>query len=98
LRDLLGDQKHAEVYRNDCYVTLRLTPWFQHGSTTIVFAPVGFTFVGKCSEDSRIPMREQLMPLPRVEHHDGKLELIDWAALNRLSFFSPRQVRAFQTA
>ena len=26
-----------------------------------------------------------------VEHHDGRLELIDWAALNRLSFFAPRQ-------
>jgi UDP-2,3-diacylglucosamine pyrophosphatase LpxH len=25
-----------------------------------------------------------------VEHHDGRLELIDWAALNRLSFFAPR--------
>ena len=25
-----------------------------------------------------------------VEHHDGTLELIDWAALNRLSFFEPR--------
>ncbi|MFL5285756.1 MAG: UDP-2,3-diacylglucosamine diphosphatase [Rhodopila sp.] len=25
-----------------------------------------------------------------VEHHDGRLELIDWAALNRLSFFQPR--------
>ncbi len=24
-----------------------------------------------------------------VEHHDGRLELIDWAALNRLSFHSP---------
>ena len=24
-----------------------------------------------------------------VEHHDGRLELIDWAALNRLSFFQP---------
>ncbi len=24
-----------------------------------------------------------------VEHHDGQLELIDWAALNRLSFFQP---------
>lgn len=24
-----------------------------------------------------------------VEHHDGRLELIDWAALNRLSFFTP---------
>jgi UDP-2,3-diacylglucosamine pyrophosphatase LpxH len=23
-----------------------------------------------------------------VEHHDGRLELIDWAALNRLSFFT----------
>jgi hypothetical protein len=23
-----------------------------------------------------------------VEHHDGRLELIDWAALNRFSFFS----------
>jgi UDP-2,3-diacylglucosamine pyrophosphatase LpxH len=28
-----------------------------------------------------------------VEHHDGRLELIDWAAVSRLSFFSPRQVR-----
>ena len=26
-----------------------------------------------------------------VEHHDGRLELIDWAALNRLSFFAPRR-------
>jgi UDP-2,3-diacylglucosamine pyrophosphatase LpxH len=26
-----------------------------------------------------------------VEHHDGRLELIDWAAQNRLSFFAPRQ-------
>ena len=25
-----------------------------------------------------------------VEHFDGRLELVDWAALNRLSFFSPR--------
>jgi UDP-2,3-diacylglucosamine pyrophosphatase LpxH len=25
-----------------------------------------------------------------VEHHDGRLELIDWAALNRLSFAAPR--------
>jgi UDP-2,3-diacylglucosamine pyrophosphatase LpxH len=24
-----------------------------------------------------------------VEHHDGRLELVDWAALNRLSFFAP---------
>lgn len=28
-----------------------------------------------------------------VEHHDGRLELIDWAALNRLSFYEPRQIR-----
>ena len=27
-----------------------------------------------------------------VEHHDGRLELLDWAALNNLSFFAPRQV------
>ncbi len=26
-----------------------------------------------------------------VEHHDGRLELIDWAALNRMSFFAPRR-------
>jgi UDP-2,3-diacylglucosamine pyrophosphatase LpxH len=25
-----------------------------------------------------------------VEHHDGRLELVDWAALNRLSFFEPK--------
>jgi UDP-2,3-diacylglucosamine pyrophosphatase LpxH len=25
-----------------------------------------------------------------VEHFDGRLELIDWAELNRLSFFMPR--------
>ena len=25
-----------------------------------------------------------------VEHHDGRLELIDWAARRRLSFFAPR--------
>ena len=25
-----------------------------------------------------------------VEHFDGRLELVDWAALNRLSFFAPR--------
>ena len=25
-----------------------------------------------------------------VEHHDGRLELLDWAAVNRLSFFAPR--------
>ena len=28
-----------------------------------------------------------------VEHHDGRLELIDWATLNRLSFFQPAQTR-----
>jgi UDP-2,3-diacylglucosamine pyrophosphatase LpxH len=27
-----------------------------------------------------------------VEHHDGRLELVDWAALNRLSFFAPQTV------
>ncbi len=26
-----------------------------------------------------------------VEHHDGRLELIDWAEVNRLSFFAPRR-------
>ena len=25
-----------------------------------------------------------------VEHHDGRLELVDWAELNRLSFLAPR--------
>jgi len=25
-----------------------------------------------------------------VEHHDGRMELIDWAAVNNLSFFAPR--------
>jgi UDP-2,3-diacylglucosamine pyrophosphatase LpxH len=33
-----------------------------------------------------------------VEHHDGRMELIDWAALNRLSFFAPRQPRVAQAA
>jgi UDP-2,3-diacylglucosamine pyrophosphatase LpxH len=33
-----------------------------------------------------------------VEHHDGRMELIDWAALNRLSFFEPKQSRVTQTA
>jgi UDP-2,3-diacylglucosamine pyrophosphatase LpxH len=28
-----------------------------------------------------------------VEHHDGRLELIDWAAANELSFFTTRQTR-----
>ncbi|MFO1028584.1 MAG: UDP-2,3-diacylglucosamine diphosphatase [Acetobacteraceae bacterium] len=32
-----------------------------------------------------------------VEHHDGRLELIDWAAMNRLSFYQPRPVRVPQT-
>ena len=26
-----------------------------------------------------------------VEHHDGRLELIEWAAANRLSFYTPRR-------
>ena len=29
-----------------------------------------------------------------VEHFDGRLELLDWAAINRLSFFEPRSVVA----
>jgi hypothetical protein len=29
-----------------------------------------------------------------VEHHDGRLELIDWAAIKRLSFFTPRDAFA----
>jgi hypothetical protein len=33
-----------------------------------------------------------------VEHLDGTLELIDWAALNRLSFFEPRRVTVAQPA
>ena len=33
-----------------------------------------------------------------VEHHDGRLELIDWAALNRLSFYDPRQTTVPQAA
>ena len=32
-----------------------------------------------------------------VEHHDGRMELIDWAALNRLSFFAPRQIAGHAT-
>jgi UDP-2,3-diacylglucosamine pyrophosphatase LpxH len=32
-----------------------------------------------------------------VEHHDGRMELLDWAELNRLSFFAPRQARVAQT-
>ncbi len=33
-----------------------------------------------------------------VEHFDGRLELLDWAALNRLSFFAPRGTRIPETA
>jgi hypothetical protein len=33
-----------------------------------------------------------------VEHHDGTLQLIDWAALNGLSFFAPPQVKLVQAA
>ena len=33
-----------------------------------------------------------------VEHHDGRLELIDWAALNRLSFFTPRRASVSEPA
>jgi UDP-2,3-diacylglucosamine pyrophosphatase LpxH len=33
-----------------------------------------------------------------VEHQDGRLELVDWAALNRLSFYAPRGARVPATA
>jgi hypothetical protein len=33
-----------------------------------------------------------------VEHHDGRLELVDWAALNRLSFFAPNGTVPHATA
>ena len=33
-----------------------------------------------------------------VEHHDGRLELIDWVEINRLSFFAPREIRVAQPA
>ncbi len=33
-----------------------------------------------------------------VEHHDGRLELLDWAALNNLSFYTPRPVKAEEAA
>lgn len=33
-----------------------------------------------------------------VEHHDGRLELLDWAALNNLSFFIPRAAKAEEPA
>jgi UDP-2,3-diacylglucosamine pyrophosphatase LpxH len=33
-----------------------------------------------------------------VEHHDGRLELIDWAAMNRLSFFPTNKIQVAETA
>ncbi len=33
-----------------------------------------------------------------VEHHDGRLELLDWAAVNKLSFFTPREPVAAEAA
>lgn len=33
-----------------------------------------------------------------VEHHDGRLELIDWAARRQLSFFAPRRSSVVQPA
>ena len=33
-----------------------------------------------------------------VEHHDGRFELLDWAALNRLSFMSPRGMLVTEAA
>jgi UDP-2,3-diacylglucosamine pyrophosphatase LpxH len=33
-----------------------------------------------------------------VEHHDGRLELIDWAAMNRLSFYTPVATRVAEPA
>jgi UDP-2,3-diacylglucosamine pyrophosphatase LpxH len=33
-----------------------------------------------------------------VEHHDGRLELIDWAEVNRLSFFAPRRAALREAA
>ena len=33
-----------------------------------------------------------------VEHHDGRLELVDWAARRRLSFASPRRMAVVQPA
>ena len=32
-----------------------------------------------------------------VEHHDGRLELVDWAALNRLSFFTAATLGGIRT-
>ncbi len=33
-----------------------------------------------------------------VEHHDGRLELIDWAALNRVSYLAPRRTALAEAA
>ena len=33
-----------------------------------------------------------------VEHHDGRLELIDWVAANKLSLGAPRQLRVAHAA
>jgi UDP-2,3-diacylglucosamine pyrophosphatase LpxH len=33
-----------------------------------------------------------------VEHHDGRLELLDWAVVNKLSFFTPRETVAVEPA
>ena len=33
-----------------------------------------------------------------VEHFDGRLELLDWAAINHLSFYQPRNTAALQPA
>jgi len=33
-----------------------------------------------------------------VEHHDGRLELLDWAVVNNLSFFSPRETAEVEAA
>jgi UDP-2,3-diacylglucosamine pyrophosphatase LpxH len=33
-----------------------------------------------------------------VEHHDGRLELLDWVALNQMSFFSPRATTVTEPA
>jgi UDP-2,3-diacylglucosamine pyrophosphatase LpxH len=33
-----------------------------------------------------------------VEHHDGRLELIDWVAVNKLSFFAPKRVSVSEPA
>jgi UDP-2,3-diacylglucosamine pyrophosphatase LpxH len=33
-----------------------------------------------------------------VEHQDGRLEVIDWAAMNKLSFFAPRGARLREAA